>query len=175
MRVVGERGSDPDAKPVCGTPRAGRRAVAVAPSFGGWQERRRVRAGTRTRDRPASRTAVPRQQRSSIGHTPGLPAHAGRRKQAKNILSRAPVAKTEMTELCEISSEFLLLAPVTPPVTATGGVRGSVIGSVTGGVSGVVCAHAALLGSGAASFPRLGRPTIWRGGSGGRTRNIRAH
>ena len=40
MRVVGESGSDPDAKPVCGIPRAERRAVAVAHSFGAWQERR---------------------------------------------------------------------------------------------------------------------------------------
>jgi hypothetical protein len=34
MRVVGDRGSDPDAKLACGTPRAERGAAAVAPSIG---------------------------------------------------------------------------------------------------------------------------------------------
>jgi hypothetical protein len=61
VRYAGGRasGRDPAAKPACGTPRAGRRAAAVAPSFGAcWcasQSGHGVERGTV----PASRTACP--------------------------------------------------------------------------------------------------------------------
>ncbi len=46
MRVVGDSWSDPDAKPVCGTPQGGCHAAAVAPSFGACTHAAKVRART---------------------------------------------------------------------------------------------------------------------------------
>jgi hypothetical protein len=101
MRVVGS--GEPDAKPVCGTPRAGRSAAALAPFFDAHHEGNMVVRSTLNEGPALGRARGT--SNSELPNPTGAAAHASK-KQTNVVLSRAALSTAQHDEPVEPAAKI---------------------------------------------------------------------